>query len=211
MPGAAAGVFVIAFGLLVAPSGLYFVRICYAVAGLLGFYIGVRAAATAPPIDAVREIPFGTELVYGLSTGLFSVALLVVLFAIAGVLLPISYGLHLGARLFSNPLLVYLVTVVVGLVGFTLFFLGIWVVSAAVGGVLVAVGVQFVFPVAGETAAPYGAVAEWLRSVGVPAIVPEIVVGIGAIGRSGILFGIAGSVAVAGIAGHLFVLQQVVE
>ena len=79
------------------------------------------------------------------------------------------------------------------------------------GGVLVAVGVQFVFAVADKSAPPYNSLAEWLRSADVPTLLPDTIAAIGAIGRSGLLFGIAASVAVFGIVGHLLILSSAEE
>ncbi|WP_336327354.1 hypothetical protein [Halovenus sp. HT40] len=207
MPGAVVGLFAIALGLTIAPSGLYFLRICYGIVGLVGFYLGVQAAATAPAIDVLRGVPLAREFVYGLSAAAFSIALLVLLLGIAAVVLPIAYGLDLGTRLFTNPILIYATTLIVGLTGLVAFYLGVWVASAIVGGVLVAVGVQFIFSVADGSAAPYERIAELLRSADFPTIVPDIVAGIGAVGRSGLLFGIAVAVAGFGIVGHLLFID----
>ncbi len=211
MSGAVVGLFVIVLGLAIAPTGLYFLQICYAVVGLAGFYIGIQSAATAPPVASLQGVPLGKELAYGVAAGGLSMFLLALVFGIAAVVLPISYGLHLGAQLFFNPLLVYLTTIVVALAGCLLFWLGIWVASAVVGGVLAAVGVQFVFAVAEKSAPPYNAIAEWLRSADVPTLLPDTIAAIGAIGRSGLLFGIAAIVAIFGIVGHLFILSSAEE
>jgi hypothetical protein len=106
MPGAVVGLFVIVLGLAIAPTGLYFLQICYAVVSLTIFSIGIQSAATAPPV-ASKGVPLGKELAYGVAAGGLSVLLLALVFGIAAVVLPISHGLHLGAQLFSNPLLVY--------------------------------------------------------------------------------------------------------
>lgn len=209
MAGAFVGVAAIIFGLLIAPSGQYILYGIYGIALLAGLYLGIQGAAAVPAIPFLQGIPFAQELVGGLIVGSVGVGLISLAIGLAGGILPMVYGFRLGTDLFGESLLAFLPALIAPVVAVVVLFLGLWILSALIGGVLVSTGVHITFSVGGsESTSMFTDIAGALRSVGFPELVPAIIESIGAVGQSSLLIGIAALVAIAGVAGHFFILQQ---
>lgn len=210
MAGEFVGVAAIILGLVIAPSGQYILYGLYGIALLAGLYLGIQGAAAVPTIPFLQGIPFAQELVGGFIVGSVGVGLISLAIGVAGGILPMVYGFRLGTDLFGESVLAFLPALIAPAVAVVVLFLGLWILSAIIGGVLVSTGVHITFSVgSGGSTSPFTDIAGALRSVGFPDLVPTIIESIGAVGQSSLLIGIAAVVAIAGIVGHFFILQQV--
>jgi hypothetical protein len=207
--GTLIGIVVILFGLSIAPSGTYLMYGVYGFVFLVGLYFGIQGVGTAPTIPFLPAIPFAQELVGGFIVGVVGVHLVVVLFGVAGALVPMAYGFQLGRNLFGESVLALVTMLLAPILAAVVIFLAFWVLSAILGGILVSVGVQLTFSVADGSSSPYTDIADIVDSAGFPAVVSDVIEATGAVGQSPLLLAIAVIVTLVGVVGHPLAIKLI--
>jgi hypothetical protein len=216
MTGAFIGVILMIAGLLTALGGVVAAQAIVGFVVLVALYLGFQPQRVGATLEILSEtpiitdilgviavIPFLRELIAGLFASILILHIIAVGYGIAGGILPIAYGFHVGASTFGETA-VGLIPPFIGL----LFTLGLIATApialpAIIGGVLFGVGVQFTFSVADGSTAPFSGVAEWLQSDGMPEVVPDMIYAIGSIVESPLLVAVTFVVAVGGVAAQL--------
>lgn len=220
MAGALIGVLLIVIGILTALGGAYSLAGIVALAVLVSLFLGFQPDMIDSTLSTMREtelltalvgylegIPFAPEFAAGLVSSLVVLHLIGIGWGVAGGILPPVIGFQVGTSMFGESILT-LATMGVGLL-FTLGLLAFAQVAvpAIIGATLFGVGVQFTFSVADGSTEPFAGTAEWLRSDGIPDIVPDLIYAIGSIVDSPLLIVLTLFVAVGSIAGQFLVVK----
>lgn len=220
MPGALIGVLLILLGLLTTVGGMYALTAMVGLVVLFSLFLGFQPEVLDSTLSTMRDtdlisgfiefldaIPFAPELLAGLVSAAVILHLIGIGWGIAGGILPSVIGFQAGMSMFGESAL----TLGTAGLGF-LFTLGLLAfapiaIPAIVGATLFGVGVQFTFSVADGSTEPFAGVAGWLRSDGIPDIIPDMIYAIGGIADSPLLIALTLFVAVAGPVGQLLVIK----
>lgn len=193
------GVSLVVLGLAVAPLGTRAYHGVYALGGVLGFLTGWQTGATAP----LFAEPLGVPVLHALLGTVTAGAILSLGVLVGLAVVPFLIGAQVGQGLFDSWVLTLGAGSMTVALAVLVVVVGLFLVTAIAGGVLVSAGVQLLFDVADTSGTVSTDVAQRVPEPAGVNVVERTLQAIGAVPESPLLLGIVAVVGVLGAFGAL--------